>query len=99
MYLGRIIEEAPVPDIFDRPLHPYTQMLRAASPVPDPKARFSLPRVTGEIPSAMAPPSGCAFHPRCPHAMPRCSQERPALVEVEAGRKVACFLHSDAAAT
>jgi peptide/nickel transport system ATP-binding protein len=98
MYLGRIIEEAPVPAIFDAPLHPYTQMLRAASPVPDPRARFALPRVTGEIPSAMAPPPGCAFHPRCPHAMPRCSQERPALVEVAAGRKVACFLHSDATA-
>ena len=55
-------------DIFDKPLHPYTQMLRAASPVPDPKARFALPRVTGEIPSAMNPPPGCAFHSRCPHA-------------------------------
>ncbi len=92
MYLGRVVEEAPVPAIFDRPLHPYTQMLRAASPVPDPKARFALPRVIGEIPSPMDPPRGCAFHPRCPNAVARCGEERPALVEVEAGRRVACHL-------
>ena len=98
MYLGRIIEEAPVPEIFDQPLHPYTQMLRAASPVPDPQARFALPRVMGEIPSAMNPPSGCAFHPRCPQAMARCSEERPRLVDVGAGRCVACHLHSAASA-
>ncbi|HYC38522.1 MAG TPA: oligopeptide/dipeptide ABC transporter ATP-binding protein [Usitatibacter sp.] len=98
MYLGRIVEEAPVPDIFDRPLHPYTRVLRAASPVPDPAARFTLPRVEGEIPSAMDPPPGCAFSPRCPHAMPRCTRERPALVEVAPRTKVACFLHSDAVA-
>jgi oligopeptide/dipeptide ABC transporter ATP-binding protein len=98
MYLGRIVEEAPVPRIFDSPMHPYTQMLRAASPVPDPKARFALPRIVGEIPSAMDPPKGCAFAARCPQAMPRCKEERPALVEVEGGLKVACFLHSDQAA-
>ncbi|MDB5875340.1 MAG: peptide transporter ATP-binding protein [Ramlibacter sp.] len=92
MYLGRIVEEGPVPGIFDRPLHPYTQMLRAASPVPDPKARFALPRITGEIPSAMNPPPGCAFSSRCPHVMARCRQEVPLLREVEAGRKAACFL-------
>jgi peptide/nickel transport system ATP-binding protein len=93
MYLGHIVEEAPIPAIFDEPLHPYTQMLRAASPVPDPRARFALPRITGEIPSAMNPPSGCVFHPRCPHAMPRCSIEVPVLKDVAAGRRVACFLH------
>ena len=96
MYLGRIVEEAPVPEIFDEPLHPYTRVLRAASPVPDPKARFALPRVVGEIPSAMDPPTGCAFHPRCPSAMPRCSRERPPSVEVGAGRRVSCFLHAQA---
>ena len=94
MYLGRVIEEAPVPDIFDQPLHPYTQMLRAASPVPDPKARFALPRIIGEIPSAVNLPSGCAFHPRCPDAMPRCSVEAPPMLEVAPGRRVACHLHS-----
>ncbi|MCW5591368.1 MAG: ATP-binding cassette domain-containing protein [Burkholderiales bacterium] len=96
MYLGRIVEEAPVPEIFDDPLHPYTQMLRAASPVPDPKSRFALPRVVGELPSAMEPPAGCAFHPRCPAAMPRCSRECPTLSPVGTGRRVACFLHSPA---
>ena len=94
MYLGRVIEEAPVPDIFDQPLHPYTQMLRAASPVPDPKARFALPRIIGEIPSAVNLPSGCAFHPRCSDAMPRCSVEAPPMLEVAPGRRVACHLHS-----
>jgi peptide/nickel transport system ATP-binding protein len=93
MYLGRIIEEGPVKAIFDRPLHPYTQMLRAASPVPDPAARFALPRIIGEIPSAMHPPSGCAFHPRCPHAMPRCAIEAPEAHALDDTRRVACFLH------
>jgi oligopeptide/dipeptide ABC transporter ATP-binding protein len=92
MYLGRIVEEGPVPGIFDQPLHPYTQMLRAASPVPDPKARFALQRVTGEIPSAMNPPPGCAFSSRCPHVMPRCREEVPMLRVVESGRKAACHL-------
>jgi oligopeptide/dipeptide ABC transporter ATP-binding protein len=92
MYLGRIIEEAPVPEIFDSPLHPYTQMLRAASPVPDPRARFSLPRVVGEIPSALNPPPGCAFHTRCPQAMARCKEATPPMLEVSAGRRVACHL-------
>jgi peptide/nickel transport system ATP-binding protein len=93
MYLGRIVEEGPVPALLDEPLHPYTRILRAASPVPDPTARFSLPRVQGEIPSAIDPPSGCAFHTRCPDAMPRCSTERPALAAAGSGRRVACFLH------
>jgi oligopeptide/dipeptide ABC transporter ATP-binding protein len=92
MYLGRIVEEGPVPGIFDRPLHPYTQMLRAASPVPDPRARFALQRVTGEIPSAMNPPPGCPFSSRCPHVIARCREEVPPLREVEAGRKAACHL-------
>jgi oligopeptide/dipeptide ABC transporter ATP-binding protein len=96
MYLGRIVEEGPVPELFDEPLHPYTRILRAASPVPDPRARFSLPRVVGEIPSALNPPRGCAFHPRCPSAMPRCSTAVPALADVGGGRRVACFLHAPA---
>ncbi len=93
MYLGTIVEEAPVPAIFDRPLHPYTVMLRAASPVPDPRARFALPRVVGEIPSALNPPAGCAFHPRCPSAMPVCREVRPSMSNVEPGRRVACHLY------
>jgi len=92
MYLGRIVEEAPVPAIFDEPLHPYTRMLRDASPVPDPGARFALPRVVGEIPSAMDPPRGCAFHPRCPDATARCAEAVPETVDLGGGRRVACHL-------
>lgn len=97
MYLGRLVEEAPVPEIFDRPLHPYTQMLRAASPVPDPKARFALPRITGEIPSALNPPAGCAFHPRCSSAMAVCRETVPPMIAVEHGRRVACHLYQPTA--
>ncbi len=93
MYLGRVVEEAPNPQIFDEPLHPYTQMLRAASPVPDPKARFALPRIVGEIPSALNPPPGCAFHTRCPQAMSVCREALPEMREVSKGRFVACHLY------
>ncbi len=93
MYLGRIVEEGPVGELFDEPLHPYSRMLRAASPIPDPRARFSLSRIVGEIPSALNPPSGCAFHPRCPSAMPRCAFEQPQLSDAGSTRRVACFLH------
>ncbi|MBN8900916.1 MAG: ATP-binding cassette domain-containing protein [Rhodospirillales bacterium] len=77
MYLGRIVEQGPVAEVFARPRHPYTRMLRDASPIPDPSQRGVLPRVVGEIPSAAAPPPGCHFHPRCPRATERCKQEYP----------------------
>jgi peptide/nickel transport system ATP-binding protein len=93
MYLGRIVEVAPVAEMFDQPLHPYTALLRSTCPVPDPAARISLPRITGEVPSAAEMPPGCAFHPRCPRAMPICSRQIPALATVAGGRSVACFLH------
>ncbi|PWC31051.1 oligopeptide/dipeptide ABC transporter ATP-binding protein [Azospirillum sp. TSO35-2] len=92
MYLGGIVERGPVREVFDAPLHPYTKILRAASPVPDPAARVTMMRIEGEIPSAAAPPPGCAFHARCPAAFARCSQERPLLREVVPGRAVACHL-------
>jgi oligopeptide/dipeptide ABC transporter ATP-binding protein len=72
MYLGRIVEQGPVARVFATPRHPYTRMLRDASPIPDPTQRGVLPRVVGEIPSAAAPPSGCHFHPRCPRAIDVC---------------------------
>jgi peptide/nickel transport system ATP-binding protein len=77
MYLGRIIEQGPVAEVFGQPRHPYTRMLCDASPIPDPAQRGTPPRVAGEIPSASAPPSGCHFHPRCPAATELCRHEYP----------------------
>jgi peptide/nickel transport system ATP-binding protein len=78
MYLGRIVEQGPVASVFATPRHPYTQMLRDASPIPDPSRRGELPRVVGEIPSAASPPPGCHFHPRCPRATELCRITYPA---------------------
>jgi peptide/nickel transport system ATP-binding protein len=93
MYLGRIVEQGPVADVFREPLHPYTRVLRDASPSPDPSLRQSLPRIEGEIPSAANPPPGCHFHARCPHVMDVCRTQYPTLREVAPGRQVACHLH------
>jgi len=93
MYLGHIVERGPVPAIFDAPLHPYTQVLRNASPVPDPKARVAMTRLDGEVASALAPPPGCHFHPRCPQAMEVCRAVYPEWVQVTPERGVACHLY------
>ncbi|HUN45821.1 MAG TPA: ABC transporter ATP-binding protein, partial [Stellaceae bacterium] len=82
MYLGHIVERGPVPAIFDEPLHPYTRVLRSASPVPDPKAKVIMAKLEGEIASALSPPSGCHFHPRCPHATEVCRRVYPEWVQV-----------------
>ncbi|HEY74636.1 MAG TPA: ABC transporter ATP-binding protein [Thermoflexia bacterium] len=92
MYLGKIVEMGPLRKVYQAPLHPYTQALLAAVPVPDPKFRRTQPMPKGEIPSPINPPPGCRFHPRCPVAEPICSQEEPALVEVEPDHHVACHL-------
>jgi len=89
MYLGRIVEAGPKDDIFRAPAHPYTRALLAATPVADPRRRREKVRIGGELPSPLAPPPGCAFHPRCPFADSRCRQERPGLL-VRDGRAVAC---------
>ncbi len=89
MYLGRIIEQGPAPDVFSAPRHPYTRMLRDASPIPDPALRGALPRVTGEIPSAADPPRGCHFHPRCANASDVCRTTYPEWREA-AGQGYAC---------
>ena len=92
MYLGRIVELAAVDELFGNPLHPYTQALLAAVPVPDPsvEAHRSFRPVQGEVPSPINPPSGCVFHPRCAMAVEGCKQARPELREVRPGHFVAC---------
>ena len=94
MYLGRIVEHADKDTLFRRPLHPYTEALLAAVPIPDPKIKRQKKVLQGDVPSPIKPPSGCAFHTRCPHVMARCRQETPRLTEVAAGNFVACHLHS-----
>ena len=94
MYLGRIVETGPIPAIFKEPLHPYTKMLRDASPVPDPKYKVVMLRIEGEVPSAVDPPSGCHFHTRCPHVMPICREVYPEWRQMDDERGVACHLHS-----
>jgi peptide/nickel transport system ATP-binding protein len=92
MYLGRIVEEGPSEDLFRKPNHPYTAALLAEIPRLDTRGRRFAP-VAGEIPSPLAPPPGCHFHPRCPHAMARCRTEAPALREIAPGRRSACHLN------
>ncbi len=93
MYLGRIVEEGPIPAIFREPLHPYTELLRDSSPVPDPKAKVQMRALEGEVPSAVNPPSGCHFHTRCPKAMEICRSVYPPWTKMGEGRAVACHLH------
>ena len=94
MYLGRIVEMTDRKSLFEMPLHPYTEALLSAVPIPKASAR-SRKRVilTGDVPSPINPPSGCHFHARCPYAMPRCKVEVPALREVVPGHVAACHLH------
>ncbi len=96
MYLGRIVESGPVEEVFNQPAHPYTTVLRQASPVPDPRAKSIAVRIEGEVPSAANPPQGCHFHPRCPHAMPVCKTRYPAWTQLTPTRGVACHLHAPA---
>ena len=92
MYLGRVVESAPAAELFAAPNHPYTQALLAEVPKLERKRREFAP-IKGEIPSPLAPPPGCHFHPRCPHAMARCAREVPALREIAPGRLSACHLN------
>jgi peptide/nickel transport system ATP-binding protein len=92
MYLGRVVEEGTSDELFEKPNHPYTVALLGEIPRLDTRKRVFVP-VKGEIPSPLHPPSGCHFHPRCPHAMARCSVEAPALREVAPGRRSACHLN------
>jgi oligopeptide/dipeptide ABC transporter ATP-binding protein len=92
MYLGRIVELADKRTLFAKPLHPYTEALLSAVPVPDPKTRRKRIILKGDVPSPSRPPPGCHFHTRCPYAEARCRSEAPALREVEGGHQVACHL-------
>ncbi|MFN3936189.1 MAG: oligopeptide/dipeptide ABC transporter ATP-binding protein, partial [Gemmobacter sp.] len=98
MYLGRIVEQAAASDLFAAPLHPYTRSLIAAAPRPEPGAARVRAPVEGDAPSALAPPPGCAFHPRCPLAVDRCRTERPELRGIGSSR-VACHLAEAATGT
>jgi peptide/nickel transport system ATP-binding protein len=91
LYLGKVMEIAETDALFERPLHPYTRALLAASPKPDPTVKTERVVLTGDIPSPIAPPSGCVFRTRCPHAIDACAQHVPPLEEVEPGRWSACI--------
>ena len=91
MYLGKIVELTTRTEIFRNPLHPYTQALMSAIPVPDPHLRRERIILTGDVPSPLRPPSGCRFHPRCPVAMDHCQVEEPILKEVSPNHMVACW--------
>jgi peptide/nickel transport system ATP-binding protein len=92
MYLGRIVEYTDKTTLFTRPLHPYTESLLLAVPVPDPRVKRQKRPLQGDVPSPINPPPGCHFHTRCPYAVDRCRIEPPALREVKPGQLVACHL-------
>jgi oligopeptide/dipeptide ABC transporter ATP-binding protein len=91
MYLGKIVEIGNCRDLFERPLHPYTEALISAVPVPDRKRRAQRIILEGDVPSPLNPPSGCNFHPRCPYRQARCVQEEPQLAELLTNHRAACF--------
>jgi oligopeptide/dipeptide ABC transporter ATP-binding protein len=91
MYLGRLVETGPAAAVFGAPRHPYTRALLSAVPVPDPAARGREPAIGGDVPSPLAPPPGCTFHTRCPHADERCRTDAPALEPAGDRVQVACW--------
>ncbi|HBL8183503.1 TPA: ABC transporter ATP-binding protein, partial [Enterobacter cloacae] len=90
MYLGQIVELASVDEIFDAPLHPYTQALIASAPQMQPGARRAAPLLQGDLPNPADPPSGCRFHTRCPYATDECRLAEPINQVLEGGRQIAC---------
>ena len=93
MYLGNLVEYGATADIFKNPLHPYTEALFSAIPVPDPTAKMNRIVLEGSIPSPANPPSGCKFHTRCAHCTERCKHEAPVQKEIEPGHFVVCHLY------
>jgi oligopeptide/dipeptide ABC transporter ATP-binding protein len=98
MYLGRLVEHADKTTLFTRPLHPYTEALLSAVPVPNPRLKREKRVIQGDVPSPINPPSGCHFHTRCPYASEQCKVEVPRLQEVEPEHWVACHLRQPVAA-
>jgi oligopeptide/dipeptide ABC transporter ATP-binding protein len=92
MYLGKVVERAETEELFERPMHPYTQALLAAIPIPDPEVKRDRIILKGDVPSPAAPPPGCRFHTRCPAVMPVCSKVEPPLIQVRQDHWVACHL-------
>jgi oligopeptide transport system ATP-binding protein len=94
MYLGRIVEISPKAELYQKPLHPYTEALISAVPIPDPilEKRRQIKLLSGDVPSPLNSPSGCAFHPRCPLVMEICREKRPELTETAPGHQVACWV-------
>jgi peptide/nickel transport system ATP-binding protein len=92
MYLGRVVESGPTAELFAAPNHPYTKALLAEVGKVEPGKRAFAP-IKGEIPSPLAPPPGCHFHPRCPYAMAKCKEGAPPLDEIAPGRWSACYLN------
>jgi peptide/nickel transport system ATP-binding protein len=90
MYVGKIVELAPTAELFARPLHPYTEALLSAVPIPDPRQRSQRVVLKGDVADPAQPPPGCYFHPRCRHATTRCRSEAPALEEIAPGHMVSC---------
>lgn len=96
MYLGRVVEEGPVDDLFHAPKHPYTQALLRSIPSIESTSRVKLPTISGSIPHPYNRPAGCPFHPRCPEFMPgTCDQHVPSLLPVNERQKVSCFLYEE----
>jgi oligopeptide/dipeptide ABC transporter ATP-binding protein len=93
MYAGRVVEAGPIRDIFNKPAHPYTRALLDSIPRLTDDTHSRLPAIDGQPPDPSAPPSGCAFHPRCPQVVDRCRQQAPASVTVSASHTARCWLH------
>lgn len=94
MYLGRIVEQGDRDELYENPLHPYTQALLSAVPIPDPDYKRERILLRGDVPNPANPPTGCTFHTRCPYTTDLCRTVRPEMKEVKTGHLVACHLQS-----